>query len=383
MLTNEEFQKKLKEVGKGISTSTIYEGNDTIMDCACEYKHHFKTKAFNLIYNKNGCPVCSGRQVNIGVNDMWTTNPLLANMLLNPEDGFNYSKCSDKKVWWKCPCCGERIYKKISYVSARGLICNKCSDGISFPNRFMYNVLSQLNIKFDTEYVIEGASYRYDFYIPKYNLIIEMQGKQHYEGWNNKQVNKDDIQLNDENKRIFALNNGISKYIQIDARETTKNFLSNSIKDSLLGELFDFTNFNWDLCFYNSVKSFVFTCAEYYNQGFTTDEISKQINFSQSSVITWLKTATKLNLCDWKPSKGFLKNEKPVILVNTHTIYCSISEAAKCTNQSLQNISNVCKRKRNYCGIDIDGKPMIWRFVDEYDVNEDFSNIKVRRKEVS
>lgn len=380
MLSNDEFQSKLKKLNNGIKTDTVYFGNNTIMDCTCKYGHHFKTKAFNLIYNKNGCPVCSGRQVNIGVNDMWTTNPEQAKLLLDYKDGYNYSKCSEKKVWWKCPCCGEHLYKKISYVNQRGLVCNRCSDGISFPNRFMYNLLSQLNIDFITEYIIDGKSYRYDFYIPKNNLIIEMQGKQHYEGWNNKIIKPEDIQKNDILKKDFALNSGINLYIEIDARETTKNYLKENILCSNLSTVFDLSHINWEACLLDSIKSFVFICAQYYNSGLSTQEISIQIHFSQSSVINWLKIGTELNLCNWIPSKGFLEDEKKVICVNSKTIFNSISDAARITNQDLQNISNVCKHKRNYCGVDQNGNPLVWRFLEEYNPNEDISNIKINTR---
>jgi hypothetical protein len=380
MLTNEQFQEKLKQIDNGITTDTFYAGNDTFMNCNCKYGHHFTTKAFNLIYNKNGCPVCSGRQVDVGVNDMWTTNPKQAELLLDPDDGYKYSQCSQKKVWWKCPCCGLHINKKIQYVNQRGLICHKCGDGISFPNKFMYNILSQLNIDFQTEYMIEGQNYRYDFYIPSFSLIIEMQGKQHYDGWNSKQIKKEDIQLNDKNKREYALLSGIKNYIEIDAKETNKNYLKDKILQSNLSTIFNLTYIDWESCLLYSVKSFVSICADYYNLGLSTQEISDKIHCSLSSVVKWLKTATELELCHWIPSKGFLEEEKPVVCITTNKKYDSISDAARDTNQDLQNISNTCKRKRNYCGVDKNGNPMIWRYLDEYDPTEDFSNIKINTR---
>ena len=365
MLTNKQFQEKLKQVNKGIKTDTIYNGNNTIMDCTCKYGHSFNTKAYNLIYNKTGCPICSGIKINIGFNDMWTTNPKLAELLLYKEDGYKYTQCSEKKVWWKCPCCSEHIYKKISYVNKRGIVCNKCSDNISFPNRFMYNVLFQLNVDFETEYMLNGANYRYDFYIERYNLIIEMQGRQHYDGWNSKRITKEEIQENDKNKKDFALDNGISIYIEIDARESNKNYISNSILSSELVNYFNFDVLDWNRCLIDSIKSFVGITAQYYNNGFSVDEISKTMKMSKTSIYRWLKIGTDLKMCNWIPSNGFLYDEKPVILINTLQTYPSISKASSSTNQNLQNISDVCNHKRKYCGI-LDNHPMIWMFLDEY-----------------
>ena len=53
MLTNKQFQEKLKQINKGITTDTIYNGNNTIMYCTFKLVQKFQTKAFNMIYNKN------------------------------------------------------------------------------------------------------------------------------------------------------------------------------------------------------------------------------------------------------------------------------------------------------------------------------------------
>lgn len=345
------------------------------MDCTCTYKHHFKTKAFNLIYNKNGCPVCSGLKVNIGVNDMWTTNPQLASLLANPEDGYKYTQCSDKKVWWKCPCCGEFLFKNISNVNKKGLSCNKCSDGISFPNRFMYNILTTLEVLFESEYIIDGANYRYDFYIPKYNLIIEMQGRQHYDGWNSKRKTKEEIQQNDIDKRNYALKNGITQYLEIDCREANKNYIKKSILNSELVDYFDFKEFDWDKCCIDSVKSFVGVSANYYNDGLTSTQIAEKLGFATCTIIRWLKIATELNLCNWIPSNGFLNEEKPVILMNTGKIYNSISMASREIGQCVQNIYEACCGKRNYCGVQ-NNEPLVWMFLEDYK-NGDIPNKSV------
>lgn len=318
-----------------------------------------------------------GRKTRIGIDDMWTTAPKQAELLLYPEDGYKYTRCSGKKVWWKCPCCGNQLYKTISYVHTRGLICGKCSDGISFPNKFMYNILSQLDINFETEYIIDGKNYRYDFYIPKLNLIIEMQGKQHYYGWNSVNITKEEIQLNDKNKEIYANQTGIERYIKIDARKTTKDYLKSEILDSELSNLFDLTKIDWDKCLFNSSKSLVKICTKYYNLGMTVNEISEKIKFSKTSVVNWLKVGNELKLCNWIPLKGFLEDEKPVIKLNDYKIYNSISEASRITKLRVQDISKACHGERKYCGIE-NGKPIVWMFLEDYK-NE---NIKTKSLDV-
>lgn len=365
MLSNEQFQLKLQELNTGIKTDTFYHGNDTVMDCVCSKGHKYQTKAHNLIYNKNGCPICNGNKVYIGYNDMWSTNPDQASLLLYKEDGYKYTQCSGQNVWWVCPCCGEYLYKKISNVNKRGLSCNKCSDGISFPNRFMYNLLKQIDVNFYSEYIINGENYRYDFYIPSINMIIEMQGRQHYDGWNSRRITKEQIQENDKIKRKYAINNGISLYIEIDCKESNKNYIKNSILKSELINYFNLGNIDWNKCCLDSVKSFVYISAQCYNNGMSTSDISTKLGFCNSTIIRWLKLANELNLCNWVPSVGFLEEEKPVIMLNELKIYNSISEASKEIGQCVQNISDACHGKRSYCGIK-NNEPLVWMFLEDY-----------------
>ena len=80
-----------------------------------------------------GCPYCSNKRLLIGFNDMWSTNPDLAKLLLKSEDGRRYMQSSSKLVDWRCPDCRNIIKGKSPHkVNARGLSCVKCSDGISF-----------------------------------------------------------------------------------------------------------------------------------------------------------------------------------------------------------------------------------------------------------
>lgn len=44
----------------------------------------------------------------------------------------------------------------------------------------IYHFLNNKKIDFSREYSIPGHRFRYDFYLPKYNLLIEFHGEQHY-----------------------------------------------------------------------------------------------------------------------------------------------------------------------------------------------------------
>ena len=71
----------------------------------CAQGHEWEATVNSRSYG-NGCPVCSGKQILIGFNDLATINPLLAmqwhpqkNDVLTPAD---VSVGSSRKVWWIC-----------------------------------------------------------------------------------------------------------------------------------------------------------------------------------------------------------------------------------------------------------------------------------------
>ena len=47
----------------------------------------------------------------IGINDLTTIRPDVAALLANPEDGYNYVAGAAAYVWFKCPACGELVYR--------------------------------------------------------------------------------------------------------------------------------------------------------------------------------------------------------------------------------------------------------------------------------
>lgn len=375
-LTNEEFHNRLKIENPDVFTDTFYENPDTILNCTCIRRHDWTASARNVLWNHTGCPFCSGRQPIKGETDLWTTHPELAKLLKNTKDGYNVSYGSGKKVWWICPNCGEELFKTVHNVVNKGLSCNNCSDVFSFPNRFMNSLLKYIDIEFQPEYIIKGRNYRYDFYIPSLSCIIEMHGRQHYEEWSRSNKSLSEIQENDKSKYEWAISNGIKEYIVIDSRNSNMSFIKNNILKSNALNLLNLNNVNWNVVAENSFKSIMYTIKDLYINGYTVSDIAEKLKVSNSTVNKWLHKVTDLGLCEYIPDKGFLNDERKIVLINTKEIFDSISNASRMYNESFQNISAVCKRKRKYCGI-INGQPAVWRYIEEYDENEiiDFDNI--------
>jgi very-short-patch-repair endonuclease len=86
-----------------------------------------------------------------------------------------------KRVIYKCQCdCGNTI------TVASSLLLNghtkSCGCLLSYYNMYIDQLLDVLDINHVTEYVvkIKNRNFRFDFYLPDYNLLIEYDGEVHY-----------------------------------------------------------------------------------------------------------------------------------------------------------------------------------------------------------
>ena len=78
--------------------------------------------------NGCGCPVCSGKKVLVGYNDLATIRPDIAvewNEARNEISPCEVTASSNKKVWWKC-ICGQEWEAKINSRTSLGTGCPVC-----------------------------------------------------------------------------------------------------------------------------------------------------------------------------------------------------------------------------------------------------------------
>lgn len=381
-LSDDEFKERLNSLNKGFYTDDIYQGMNIKMIFNCSNGHKWNALPSNILKGRN-CPICSkSNKVYKGYNDMWTTAPEQAKMLKDPEDGYKYTKCSGEKVKWLCPNCKNEILQTISNVNKRGLVCPICCEGISFPNRFMASLLFELNENFVAEYSIKPKKYRYDFYLKNSNTIIEMNSRQHYKGWNFKgkeTMSLDDIQQNDYNKKMYAIDNKISNYIIINCSSGYYQDIIREIKKSYLSIIFNLENIKWDIVLKNAINSNISKTIEMYKKGMDTTHISESLKISRCTINRWLMQADNMNLCNYIKNIGTKYDKKSIILLNNKKVFSSISEAAKYIGVSAQGISKCCRRKSYFAG-KYNDMPAVWRYIDEYSENEiiDYEYIKYK-----
>lgn len=275
----------------------------------------------NLANKHVGCSCCHNRIVVKGINDIGTTRPDLLKYFVDTKDAYIRSDGSGDRVLCKCPICGYEKYIIVSNLSKHGFVCDKYSDGISYPEKFMMSMLAQLNVAYITQYKINGFKYKYDFYLCDYKTIIEVNGEQHY---TNTFVKTDirDIKLNDLNKKKVAMQNGIENYIEIDCSKSDKDYIKMSIyNNDFLQKTFNLNDVNWDMCNKEALRNKLVDVCRYWkdnSEHTNTNMVAEMFNISYSTVIKYLHIGNNAGICEYNPKKEMKKAAKNRAGKNNH-----------------------------------------------------------------
>lgn len=225
-----------------------------------------------------------------GMECMWADN----------RDMFKIAKFNSGNVYLKCPDCGTIKKIKCSNFVKNGLGC-PCGDGISYPNKFLNAILSQLqHVAFRTEETI--CFKRFDAIIPKSNIVIEMHGAQHYNHINGWGVTLEDQMSNDQYKKQLATDNKL-KYIEIDCRKSDMEWIKQSIMNSELPKILNFKeeDIDWTECDRSSLGNKVKEVCQMWENtnNKSTGEIAKRIKLSKGTVVRYLKRGAVVGWCNY------------------------------------------------------------------------------------
>lgn len=263
--------------------------------CDINKEHKWETTLKNRDMGK-GCPYCSGRKAFKGETDLFTTNPEMANLLLDKEDGYRLKAYSEIKTNWKCYC-GKIIYNRTPrQVSLYGLCCPSCSDGKSYPEKIVGNLLAQnYSGHFETEKIFDWLpKKRYDFYLPTINTVIEVHGEQHYRKAPSFNKPLESIQQVDALKEKLAIENGLS-YIEINAMKSELKYLKESIKKSGLLNILE-GEIDWKKIHSNSIKPLQYVFLDLFRQGLSVKEIANKMNICDITGYKYLKHCREAGL---------------------------------------------------------------------------------------
>lgn len=264
----------------------------------------------NDLTKGNGCACCRGLTVVEGINDIPTTTPWMVKYFQGGyEEAKLYTRSSQKYIIPICPECNrvKDARVKIGDIYKYKSISCDCSGGKSYGEKFITELLTQLNIDYIHECSSKDLQWikkkRYDFYIPSHNCIIEVHGKQHYgeKFLISKRSFVDEVK-NDARKRELAKENGIDIYIELDCRKSDMDYIKSSIINSSLHDLFNLSRIDWLKCNEYALGNLVKTVCEYYNENdISLAELSGIFKISSTTAREYLKTGTKFGWCNYDP----------------------------------------------------------------------------------
>lgn len=392
------FVQRLSKNGHVLLSKYINAKTNVLIDFGCG--HSPSTMNPNQYNNGYGCPICSGRRLKVGENDIATVRPDLIQYFSYLEEAQKYTEHSSKYVELYCPNCGTPKTMKICNLSNYGFTCDKCSDGISYPNKFMYNLLNELDVNFNAEVRFDWCCFKsfndnekfnyglYDFVIEDLKLIIEMDGcvghgdNKHYK----KFTTNDETKYRDIQKDKLATNNGYN-IIRVDCKYKNTldrfEYVKSSVVKSLSG-IFDLINVDFNKIHKNSLNSFVMDACDLWNKNYKISEICSVLKRSDVTVAKYLKEGNTLGLCEYNQDVAEERrinairttNSKPVS-ISDGLYFASIkylsSHYSKLGIKLIPDcISNACKKKIPYKG-----------YTFQYITKQEFNTIKTQSPELA
>lgn len=160
--------------------------NKTYIIYKCPIHGLQKMRISNLI-NGKGCPKCDidakSERYRLSPDEVEMRVNSLGGKLLNKQDYINRS---ERNLIIECIYCGTPfITSLVLFTQHGGQMCSNCKDDESIGERRIRRYLEENNILFEQEKWFDDCRdvnpLPFDFYLPDYNMLIEFDGKQHYE----------------------------------------------------------------------------------------------------------------------------------------------------------------------------------------------------------
>lgn len=169
-------------IGQKINSWTILriqrQGKQAYAICRCDCGTEKSVRILNILYGYSRDCGCGRKNM---LRETRTKNlvgqkfgKLTVVELLEESNKFN------RRVY-RCKCeCGNEI--NVQSICLKNGHTSSCGCLLSYHNMYINQWLTSQNIEHITEYpvVIDNVRYRFDFYIPDYNLFIEYDGEQHF-----------------------------------------------------------------------------------------------------------------------------------------------------------------------------------------------------------
>jgi len=174
----------------------------------CPVHGYFEQTPSNHLYNSSGCNFCSrdGQKLTLISDDR------LSNMKKIHKDRYIYNDMSIQNGNINIHCQTHGTFSQYIYFHEYGHGCPKCvcvSRGLISIDKYLIDKKIQFYKNKTFENCFRKRKLKFDFYLPKYNIVIEYYGEHHfidikYFGNNNKSTIE-----SDKIKENYCNNNGI------------------------------------------------------------------------------------------------------------------------------------------------------------------------------
>lgn len=214
--------------------------------------------------------------------------------------------CHDKADFY-CQRCGKIVRgKSISNVHKRRQVpCPYCANGVSYPERYMIALLEQLRVPFVHQHTVRftrdghNRNYKYDFYDPERQLVIETHGQQHMEPGAFERLGGQTlemIQQNDAEKEHYATRVLDLKYVALDCRRSDPNWIRREVINKL--SFYPLESVDWYTVQVSASKSLILQLISLSKQGYTQKQIGEIVHMSPSTISVKLQKAIRDGLYD-------------------------------------------------------------------------------------
>ena len=206
-----------------------------------DYHGSYDVQCNNFI-NNSRCPYCNSKSGKVHkLDSLGTLYPEVLNLWSskNKKSPYEYTPQSHQYVYWKCKDGKHEDYpRKIQSSNSYNFRCPECqyskgeevisnyfiSKGFIKISQKDFELLTQdkYNVnyyipqkEFDGLIGLKGGLLSYDFYLPKYNLLIEYQGIQHEQYTPGLHKSKKDFEKqleHDKRKKEYANDNNINLF---------------------------------------------------------------------------------------------------------------------------------------------------------------------------
>ena len=248
-LTHEEFVERLSKTHPNLEVLSEYNGKDRKITVRCKiHDYTYETTPHRLVQGAN-CKYCyedrRGDTLRNDINDVIERlNVIHSNKYQFPNIHNEYINCKSK-ITVVCPIHG--VFISTANKMLKGCGCPYCDE--SHNERFINNLLTETKIGFEREKKFDWLGLQsLDFYLPEYNIGIEIQGEFHFKSITikgkvvdyRKQLRRDEKKkrLCDEHgiKLIYIIPSKLMKKLHVSEIYNKNDIIEINDKGKLIGK---------------------------------------------------------------------------------------------------------------------------------------------------